>query len=585
MPSNKPNVLFLSVDALRADRTTVHGYNRPTTPTLQKMSEDAILCDNAYSAGAFTSIAFPTIFTSSPPLSYDGFDNGIENRPKTLFQAFKDAGYRTVMLSTVHWVNRFFGYGKGVDHEEMLYSLNVLANTGMVNLKNDIAAYKDGAISSDDLTESATPFINRAFDSIEEYCSIREQADQIDRTEMPTAMVAAASHNYKSVRRIVARHRQEFARDHLNYVLKIVAASGGTKKWLSSEWHYSRAPIRLIEELYIRFTNIFVGFFSPARALLRKNRYNRYIDASELADRVIKHIRQHDTTKPFFIWTHFFDTHTPYCAGTGKDWFMQTPSLLRELGYDENIDISTGLKGKPSTSAEWSNWSALYDAAVKHVDNQIARILAALEEAGLRDNTIVVVCGDHGEELGEHGDISHHYRLYEHNLRVPLLFHAPGISHKRINSMTSLMDLAPTLAQLCGVPPIKEWEGESVSTTQVENRDHMLIETFHGSPCRFDRRPVYIAVRYQNLKYIWKEYRDPTDAFSPEGLELFDIEKDPLEQNNIYTPDHPDLPYLNSIVIQRLRQLPDHTEERLQAMFGAVTVSAADAAMRGRSKE
>jgi arylsulfatase A-like enzyme len=220
----------------------------------------------------------------------------------------------------------------------------------------------------------------------------------------------------------------------------------------------------------------------------------------------------------------------------------------------------------------------MYDATVRYVDEQIGVSLDALERVDAADNTIVVVCGDHGEELAEHGDFGHHYRLYEHNLRVPLLFYRRGLKGQRLSGLTTLMDVAPTMADMSGVRGCSDWEGVSLAAPQVDPRDHVLAETFHGGRCHFAGRPVYIAVRRGPFKYVWKEARDRTDAHSPEGLELYDISVDPLERVNIYRDDHPELPRLNSIVIDRLRELPSFTAERIRRAFGENAVAAAETA-------
>jgi arylsulfatase A-like enzyme len=74
------NIIFLTVDALRADRCSVNGYARPTTPTLERLAARGINCTQAVSPGAFTHICFPSIMTSSRPLSYGGYDSGTVGR-------------------------------------------------------------------------------------------------------------------------------------------------------------------------------------------------------------------------------------------------------------------------------------------------------------------------------------------------------------------------------------------------------------------------------------------------------------------------------------------------------------------------
>ena len=244
--------------------------------------------------------------------------------------------------------------------------------------------------------------------------------------------------------------------------------------------------------------------------------------------------------------------------------------------HPPDTDPVIAIAGKPETEEAWSAWSALYDGTMRYVDDQIGRIIKALEDRGLAKDTLVVVASDHGEELGEHGDISHHFRLYEHNIRVPMIFHRPGMAAQRISGLTTLLDLAPTMAELAGIPVPGSWEGTQVTADAVNGRSHVIAEAFHGGNCLFEHRPPYIAVRTQRFKYLWKEYRDPTDAFSDEGPELFDHRDDPLEQNNLYRRNHPELPALERAVAARLAEIPEISPERIVAAFGDIGREALD---------
>ena len=126
------NVLLLTVDALRADRLSLYGYGRPTTPVLEKFAENAVVCENAFTLGPFTQIACIQLFTSSRPLSYGGYDRGAANRPDTVFKRFRDAGYHTWGLSTIHWVSPYYGYTDGLDDTICVFHLNTLVGMAVV---------------------------------------------------------------------------------------------------------------------------------------------------------------------------------------------------------------------------------------------------------------------------------------------------------------------------------------------------------------------------------------------------------------------------------------------------------------------
>ncbi len=128
-----------------------------------------------------------------------------------------------------------------------------------------------------------------------------------------------------------------------------------------------------------------------------------------------------DAAQPFFAWVHLYDAHHPWIA------------------HDELA--GTPLAGK-----------AGYDADVAYADLQLGRLLAFLDEQGLRERTVVVVAGDHGEGLGDHGDVEHGHLLNHEVLHVPLAVFAPGRTKagSRVAAVVSLRVVMPTARDLLG---------------------------------------------------------------------------------------------------------------------------------------
>lgn len=106
-----------------------------------------------------------------------------------------------------------------------------------------------------------------------------------------------------------------------------------------------------------------------------------------------------------------------------------------------------------------------YRNALHYADASLAALLRGLRERGLEEKTLVVICGDHGEAFGQHeGNYGHTLFLYEENVRVPLLVAAPGLIEKevRVGRVASLLDLAPTVLDLLGLPPPDKYQGRSL---------------------------------------------------------------------------------------------------------------------------
>ncbi len=141
----------------------------------------------------------------------------------------------------------------------------------------------------------------------------------------------------------------------------------------------------------------------------------------EVTDAALQWIAATPRGRPFFAWVHLYDAHSPY----------EVPAPYR------------------------SRFASLpYDAAVSYVDACVGRIVAALEQSGHLDRTIIAVVADHGESLGEHGEKEHGLFLYDAVLHVPWIIRLPGRQHAGTVVATQVrsIDVLPTLAELAGVP-------------------------------------------------------------------------------------------------------------------------------------
>lgn len=201
---------------------------------------------------------------------------------------------------------------------------------------------------------------------------------------------------------------------------------------------------------------------------------------SEVADRALAWLRQSDT-RPFFAWVHLYDAHAPYAPPPP---YPQT-----------------------------------YDGEVAYVDAQVSRLLAAVD----RRNTIVVVAGDHGESLGEHGELTHGLLLYEPTLHVPMIVAVPSLPPRVIRTPISTVDLAPTVAALAGLPFPKPVDGRDLSSD--------LREGHEPAPA-----PVYAETQYP-ASFGWSELASmrmaSTKVISAPSPELYNLQADPGETTNL----------------------------------------------------
>ncbi len=244
--------------------------------------------------------------------------------------------------------------------------------------------------------------------------------------------------------------------------------------------------------------------------------------------------------EPFFLGVGFFKPHLPFTAPK-KYWDMYDESqipLPPSPGIPQNVhpeslhnsgEFNQYLLGeeKPSLSQPVSEDYArkikhAYYASVSYVDAQVGKVLEQLEQLGLADNTIVVLWGDHGWQLGDHRVWGKH-TLFERALNSPLIVKVPGMEDKggSSNSIVSTIDIYPTLMELCGVDQPYKTDGKSfVNLVEDSNSKNWN----NNSYSYFDNGISLRTERYRITRY----YRDEKPL-----IELFDHETDPFENKNI----------------------------------------------------
>jgi uncharacterized sulfatase len=184
------------------------------------------------------------------------------------------------------------------------------------------------------------------------------------------------------------------------------------------------------------------------------------------AEMTIKLLEQH-TNEPFFIACGFYRPHTPYVAP--KKYFEIYPpekaGVVETPAGDLDDIPPAALTSRRFDMDERLQREArqAYFASITFMDQQLGKLLDALDRLGLRDKTIVVFHSDHGYHLGEHGCLWQKQSLFEESARVPLIISAPGkAAGKAAATPVELIDVYPTLAELAGLEPPKDLDGKSL---------------------------------------------------------------------------------------------------------------------------
>jgi uncharacterized sulfatase len=254
----------------------------------------------------------------------------------------------------------------------------------------------------------------------------------------------------------------------------------------------------------------------------------------------LEHFATDQDHKPFFLAVGFYRPHTPYVAP--KPWFKKHPLdtvTLPTVPADHDTKVPAGAIGSRHKEQDrlvgrlGQEAIQAYRASVSFVDAQVGSVVDALDRLGLADDTVIVFTSDHGYHLGEHG-LWQKQSLFEESARVPLVIVAPGGRAGVRNSHTvELIDLAPTLCDLCGVPAPKEFEGRSLVPLVIG--DAAASNVFPDRPAftEVDRRGVRgVSVRSGRWRYtIWNGGKA--------GRELYDHDADPEELDNLANrPEH-----------------------------------------------
>jgi iduronate 2-sulfatase len=241
--------------------------------------------------------------------------------------------------------------------------------------------------------------------------------------------------------------------------------------------------------------------------------------------------------EPFFLAVGYFRPHSPYVAP--KKYFdlydLDKIPLPKEIANDLDDVPDAALFTRPShwglSEQERRQAQRAYYATISFMDSQIGKLLDALDKLKLADNTIIVFWSDHGYNVGQHGQWMKQ-SLFENATRVPLIISVPGGKKGKVSSRTvELLDIYPTLAELCGLDPKQNLQGRS------------LTALLQNPAAKWDK-PAYSQVRRETLmgrSVRTERYRYTEWDNGKAGIELYDHQKDPDEFTNIIKsdPDHP----------------------------------------------
>jgi arylsulfatase len=436
----KPNIIFIIIDAVRARNVGAYGYDKPTTPNIDKIAQQGVLFRNAYSCINYTDSSLTSIFSGIYPLGHGILRHGggledeevkafIQSGIKLLPEILRSEGYSTIALD---WMGRW--HRRGYDY----YS-------GIVDVK-------------------------------------------------------------------LARP--------INRVLKAIAP------------HKSLLSLR------------------AGLILLRRRILSTTYTAEFTTDRAIGRIKE-NRKKPFFLFIHYWDVHQGYTVPKGYSRpfrhmdYSEIPRHTEKVGRLYSISdkglrsLGAKLLSRTKTVREQT---AEYDGAITYVDGEIGRLMEALKEHGIADQTLVIITSDHGESLTEHGIYFDHHGLYEVSIHVPLIMRYPEVlpGGKAIEGFVQHVDLVPTILDLVDIKrPAEDFDGESLLPLVRTGKE--LRSSVYAEEAYAERKMAIRTKRYQYIKALTEESAVCRLCNRIHGgvEELYDLESDP-EQNHNLVEDKPE---------------------------------------------
>ena len=310
--------------------------------------------------------------------------------------------------------------------------------------------------------------------------------------------------------------------------------------------------------------------------------FRKWVNASRVNELALPLLERHREAERLFIWIHYTDPHAPYALPNGEEspflgdaWDTQNEEVADELSDTRRLGNEMRL----------GYYVAHYDANIRVADRAVAELMESMAELEMTDDLLTIFTSDHGEGMGEHDYWFRHGGVpYNTNSHVPLAFSYPGVFKKqrRIGRPVELIDLYPTLQEIVGSDSEdSNLEGRSLMPFFVARDPSRELSpndfeyAFSESGQRKNLRNYYRTVQDGRWKLVFHPAVSRQSREAPTLIELYDLEKDPLETNNL-AGDHADAferlwkelaGWMEGDVVADLsNEAEGHSEETLKAL-------------------
>ena len=496
------NIIFLVVDTLRQDRLGCSGHRPAVTPNLDKLVREGTSCSAHFAAGGNTQVSFPTMFTSTRPLDYGGYNDGIRRRPVSFPETLQDNGYQTFGVVTGHPASSHFGYDRGFDEFIDLIDLyQWFRSIFKTMLRELFERWQDGQLSDDEMFSALHKTYGRCLEGSEGYIASLDSCGVPSRG-LPRGKLLVD----------VRAERELLARDPHAICEKLIE--------LDQDFQYFFGEPAVTD----RIRN-WIARRDRRRALINRKvalvSERRAFEAHTVNRMFKKFLSRRDTDRPFFAFLHYFDLHES--------------KLLLSNHSSRNIARYPAALYAAARGRRKKQGGLLYDIVLSTVDYELGRLRRMLERHGVADDTVFVITGDHGTEAGApYRKVGGNFAklFYEEFVHVPLIVHGPGVPAREIDTLASHFDIPPTILDIAGLPVPPSFEGEPLSRRVQMPPPYVWNENAGNGRCDLDEKPLYLSLRCDRYKSIYESHE-----FVVSEREFYDLSEDPGEKNDLAASD------------------------------------------------
>ena len=222
--------------------------------------------------------------------------------------------------------------------------------------------------------------------------------------------------------------------------------------------------------------------------------------------------------QPFFLYLHYMDPHSPYTAPGDYSKFFNADYDGAVKGRNE-LDVSY-FESRPD---ELEQLTALYDNEIRFVDHRIGELFERLKEAGLYEDSVIILLADHGEGFLDHGQFSHSNGLYTELIDVPLIIRPPNQDKMVVDTPVQTVDILPTLLSMLGIDVDHQFMGRPIFSLIGSDEKRPIISEQLRRQGR--QRIPQVALIVENYKLI--------KQLTTDDYVLFDMREDPMERENV----------------------------------------------------